>query len=183
MQELSRVSFFTAWNICADDKTHIYKNEYAHFKSKMHSLNHIDAIYFLGQPILDRNAMRLDVLVKYYERIKDYFAGKDIIYLPHRDECQNCLDVLADKTGFKIMKFGLPIEYVLCAIGPIPNAVASFGSSALQSCHSILNGKIKVVSFYINSRDLSVGGNDLDVIFKYFVENKSDYLIPVRIEI
>lgn len=182
MEELKAFSYFSSWDLPETEEMKVYKNDFRHLKKNIDNLEKSSSVYFLGAPWLDRKLIDPDVLFAYYKKIKEHFSGRKIVYVPHRDEQQKYIDFLAENTGFEIVNFHLPIEYVICFLGPVPSAIASFHSSALQTCSNILGENSRVVSFYMNTNDLcSSIGKDMEAGFKYYESIETDYFQVVRL--
>ncbi|MFK5947615.1 MAG: hypothetical protein QM500_02450, partial [Methylococcales bacterium] len=83
-------------------------------------------------------------------KVKKYFGLKPLIYIAHRRDSEDKLDVIKTKLGIKVVLFDYPIEYQLAFIGPRPIVLTSFFSAALDSCRLIFGKKLKIISFKLD---------------------------------
>jgi len=143
-------SFFTMYDIDPGDKDQVIKNEFTHMRANIDLLPDSDDVYFLGSPLSEAGFISQDEYLAYIKRVKAYFENRRILYVAHRRESKNKLDKLSKVHGLKVIMFEYPIEYQLAHIGSRPEILASFISSALDSCKTIFGDKLKIISFKLD---------------------------------
>lgn len=167
MQELEKISFFSAWDLEPHQNVQVYKNNFPYLGRRLRDLQRTEEVYFLGAPLVDHKRFDADVYYNYLLRIKNYFSNRSVLYIPHRDETEPHLERVRQETGFKIARFDLPIEYKICVDGPVPDTLAGFLSSALQTCDKIFKGYVEVLSFYIENRHFQWQRHEYEEQYNY----------------
>lgn len=142
--------FFTMYDFLVSEKDSVLKNEFKYFRSNISSLPVSDVIYFIGGPLSEVGIVKQDVYFHCLRKVKQYFPGKEIIYIAHRRESAEKLDLINSELGLKVVLFNYPIEYQLAMIGPRPKVLASFISTALDSCRIMFANELDVVSFKLD---------------------------------
>jgi len=143
-------NFFTMYDIDPGDKDRVIKNDFIHMRANIDLLPVSDDVYFLGSPLSEVGLISQDEYLEHIKRVKEYFGDRRILYVAHRRESKNKLDILSKKYGLKVILFDYPIEYQLAHVGSRPKILASFVSSALDSCKIIFGDKLKIISFKLD---------------------------------
>ena len=66
-------------------------------------------------------------------KIVNYYKEYKVIYILHRYEDKVYLESLGDKLGFEVIQFSMILEIALLEYGKIPEKVATFRSTALET--------------------------------------------------
>lgn len=149
-QQPSRVVFFTAYKIPVIRFDSIIHNDFSYLRKKIAELQTTETVYFLGSPLSEAGIMGESQYLNYINRVKSYYAGRNILYVSHRRESQAKLAKIEEDYGLEVACFRFPIEYQLAFVDCRPVELASFISSALDNCRLIFGDKMKIVSFRIN---------------------------------
>ncbi|RDH81536.1 MAG: hypothetical protein DIZ80_15780 [endosymbiont of Galathealinum brachiosum] len=149
-QEEDKACFFTAYDISVRSTDRVVKNEFNYLRSNVDSLPTIDEAYFIGSPLSEITIITQDEYLTQLSKVKKYFGQKPLIYIAHRRDSAEKLDLIKNKLGIKVVLFDYPIEYQLAFIGPRPIVLASFYSAALDSCRLIFGDELKIISFRLN---------------------------------
>lgn len=149
-EEKESLGFFTIYNIEAGVNDSIVKNDFDYIRSRLDLLETTDAIYFLGSPLSEVGILGQDEYFEYLKRVRNYYKDNKIVYIIHRRENRDKLKLLERDLGFNMLLFDYPVEYQLAMIGPRPAVLASFFSSALDSCSLIFENNLQIVSFKID---------------------------------
>jgi hypothetical protein len=144
------IRLFTCFDISKTDK-HIIHN-FLNIKKnyKISILKNI--VYFYGS-YLEILKISQDKQILFLKEVIDFFKKMDleIVYLPHRLESQEKLNLIKEKLNLKIVKNEFPAEIQLLVDGFIPEYIASFGSSILISLPKMFPEIKHVYSFFPNS--------------------------------
>lgn len=177
--EKETLGFFTIYNIEAGANDSIVKNDFDYIRSRLDLLETTDEIYFLGSPLSEVGILAQDEYFEYLKRVKDYYKDNKIVYIVHRRESWDKLKRLERELDFHIELFDYPIEYQLVMIGPRPAVLASFFSSALDSCSLIFENKLQIVAFKIDVVN-GLRKDEVDEIYTNYVSNENINVISER---
>jgi hypothetical protein len=130
----------------------IIKNEYLFTKSYLNKNNllrvNADTAYCIGAKYVESKLMKEDVYLHLINKLRIHFAGKDLIYVPHRGE--NELKLIKIKSlGIKIEYFENIVEVEFLFRNEIPWVVCGFTSSVLVNIPKIYS-QINVIVFQID---------------------------------
>ncbi len=147
------LNFFTCYDLAPVAEEQIVPNDYAYLQSKFTPQEQTDdVIYLLGQNI-DNKWMKAGRYIEYLKRIKVYYTGSTIIYMPHRHEIiSDELKALFDDR-FVLQHNDIPIEIYFLAKNTYPNHIISFTSSALFNLEKIY-AKAQIDAVVIHQEDL-----------------------------
>jgi len=173
--EAPSVTFFTTFALDTCGGDHLIRNEYSHLRSLAARYVQSDAIYFLGQCLVDDGYMELETYLEYLSRVRGYFAGQNILYVPHPRESTQIVDEVHRAFGFEIKRFDVPIEYQLVTSGQLPKMIASFFCSALESCSNIFAGRMEIACFHIRPEHLLINQDAVERIYLYFEQKVGNY--------
>lgn len=180
--EAESVTFFTTYDINVRDGDHIIKNEYNYLRSLISRTTQIDEVYFLGDCLVDDKYMSEGQLIKYLQHAKTYFGNENIKYVPHPRESLKMIERVKEVVGFEIKKIDVPIEVELVLKGPIPKILASFCSSALESCSNIFGNRIRIVSFYLYPEHLLWQRDIIEGIYEYYKKKINSNFEIIRLD-
>jgi len=169
--EYDELEFFTIYNIGVSKKDSVVKNNFHYLRSNVSEKNSTNEIYFIGSPISEARILSQDKYLTHLKRVVKYFKNHDIIYVSHRRESEIFLKEVSKKLGVKVVKFDYPLEYQLTMIGPRPKIMASFISSALDSCSLIFGDTMKIISFKLDLKDSPVK-DEIENIYEEYQSNK-----------
>lgn len=167
------VTFFSAYDMNVGSNDYLIRNEYKYLRKIAAKVNPSDEIFFLGQWLIGDRYMREEYYLDYLRKVKEYFAGEKLVYIPHPRESFNIINKIKESLGLEIKQFNVPIEYEISIRGNIPKVLASFFSSALQNCHMILGQKVKIISFYLAPEHLMRVPEFVQNVYEYY-ENIAD---------
>jgi hypothetical protein len=168
VREAESVTFFTTYNLDIRDGDHLVKNEYHYLRSLALESTPTDEVLFVGQDLVETGDIEEEKLLEYLKKVKDYFEGDKIKYVPHPMDSLRIIEKIRDCLGFEIKQFGVPIEYAIVVGGHIPKVLASFCSSALESCSNILGDRVKIVAFYLYPEHLMRWRDNIEGIYEYY---------------
>ncbi|VAW63012.1 hypothetical protein MNBD_GAMMA09-573 [hydrothermal vent metagenome] len=148
--EAENVTFFTAYDISVDKNDQVVRNDFSYLRSNVNALTVSDDVFFIGSPLSEVSIVSQENYFLYLNKIKKYFKNKTIVYIAHRRESPKKLELIKSELNLKVVLFDYPIEYQLASIGPRPKILASFVSSALDSCRLIFGDELKIISFTLD---------------------------------
>lgn len=165
--EAARLTFFTTYDLDIIKADKLIRNEYRFLRHLAVSASRTEEVYFLGQCMVGDAYMSEALYVRYLLAVKAYYSSEKVIYISHPRESAAMLARIRESVGFEVRRFNFPIEYELTARGPIPRVVASFFSSALESCFHILGTEIKIVGFYVYPEHLLRMRSEVEGTYAY----------------
>jgi hypothetical protein len=168
LHEAKSITFFSVYDLNVRAGDFLAKNDYRHLKSLARATSSNGEIYFLGQCLAEDGYMDAELYLDYLRKVKAYFAGTDIKYVPHPRESDAMVERVNGLLGFSIRKFDVPVEYALLTGHALPKVLASFFCSALESCTYIFSGKIEVACFLIRPEHLKRARAEVSGIYEYF---------------
>lgn len=177
-QQKEILDFFTIYDVIAGKEDRIIKNDFSYIRSKIDTLTVTEDVYFLGSPLSETGIIEQQVYIEILRKVKEYFSGRNLLYVVHRRENKSKLEEISNKLGLELVLFEYPIEYQLAIIGPRPSILASFFSSALDSCGLIFGEKLKIISFEFNLES-SPRKSEIEAIYNSYKSNKE---IDIHVE-
>ncbi|BAK72691.1 hypothetical protein [Arcobacter sp. L] len=144
------IKLFTCFDIPKENKHIIH--DFSNIKKEYKVSNSKNIVYFYGS-YLEIIGISKEKQIEFLEQAMGVFKKLDleIIYLPHRLESEDKLNLIKDKLNLKIVKNEFPAEIQLLVDGFIPECIASFGSSVLISLPKIFPEIKNVYSFFPTS--------------------------------
>jgi len=139
--------FFTMYNISVANNDQLVRNNFKKIKSDISDHGLTDNIYFVGSPISESNFVSEQTYLDQLKKVKEYYCGKNLIYIAHRREYPEKLKKISQALQINTILFEYPIEYQLAIVGPRPKVLASFFSSAIDSCQLIFSDSILINIF------------------------------------
>jgi len=152
-KDAAHLGFFTIYDIPVSSRDHVVKNSYQHIRASLVSSEITNTVYFIGSPLSETGLIDQESYFEHLGRVREFFRDTAMVYVSHRRERREKLKIIEDIMGIKVVMFDYPIEYQLAVVGPRPNILASFFSSALDSCRLIFGKQLKVVSFKLDFED------------------------------
>jgi len=149
-QDKESLCFFTIYDVLLDVNDQLIKNNFSHIRSSISEIGLKSEVYFLGSPISESGIMSQDDYIEHLARVRDYYKDSKLTYIAHRRESPDSLKRIEQDLNINVVLFEYPIEYQLAIIGPRPRILASFISSALDSCRMIFGNKLSITSFRLD---------------------------------
>jgi len=176
--DAEKLGFFTIYEIETSESDHVVVNKYEHIRSELNKVDQSNGVYFLGSPLCETGLIETGEYIRCLQRVKEYYNDSEMIYVSHRRENPENLDRIKNKLDIEIVEFNYPIEYQLASVGPKPKVLASFISSALDSCRVIFEEKLDIVSFKLDYQSSPVKDKIADIYESY--ESKTSKHFHVR---
>ena len=129
-KEMSIFTFFDLKDYQLDNI--IVHNDYHVFKKKVLTLQTSKEVFFIGSNLID-TYMDKEFFEENMLKIVNYYKEYEVIYILHRYEDKVYLESLGDKLGFVVIQFSMILEMALLEYGKIPEKIATFRSTALET--------------------------------------------------
>lgn len=165
-----RLTFFTCYEIEAHSSDAVILNDYRCLQSRLQNTRRREAVYFVGQPVVDQQYVHLETFQSYMRRVAAYFGGKRVVYVPHPRESECYVNLVKGEFGFSVRQYDVPIELAITLEEEVPCAVASFFSSALVNLAIMLGESVELTAFYMPERDLL---KDVEVVEQTYRQMRS----------
>lgn len=157
-REPASVTFFTTFDLDVGRHDIVVLNAYDHLRTSLPSSTLTSETWFLGQPLVEDNQMSEAMYVRYIDAIKRDCGGGAFVYSPHARESRERIARLCDRLGVVVRPNRLPIEAELSRTGQLPRVLASFCSSALDTCRIIFRDTaLRIRSYELAEADLMAG--------------------------
>ncbi|WP_026803575.1 hypothetical protein [Aliarcobacter lanthieri] len=162
------IKLFTCFDISKENK-HIVHN-FSNIKKEYKVSNSENIVYFYGA-YLEIVGISKEKQIIFLEEVIEFFKkmNLDMVYLPHRLESEEKLNLIKNKLNLEIIKNEFPAEIQLLVNGFIPMYIASFGSSILVTLPKIFPEIKNVYAFFPNSSFI------LDIYLYDWEEMKLNY--------
>lgn len=151
-QAIEKTHLFTFFDL--EPRNHsqrIIKNSFSYFKRKKVK-NSIDQslIYFFGGNLSELNILPREFELVLLKKVIRYYQNKNkkVVYIPHRREKKEKLDLMKQKFNIDILSFSYPAELQFLFMDIHPFGIASFISTALFTVSKIFDFSI-VDAFYL----------------------------------
>ncbi len=178
---VDRLTYFTCYELIATGQDRVERNSYAHARSLVSKADVDGNVWFIAQTLVDEQYLSLDTYLEYLRKVKEYFSGRKIVYVPHPRESERYVSVVEKTLGFEIRRFDGPIEYEVAYRGRRPQCIASFFSSALENCAAISGDILEIRSFQINENDLLKYKDVVGEVYSYFSSSMDNNIEVVRL--
>lgn len=175
------LTYFTAYEIEPTNNDKVIKNTYEHLRRTAASSSKSSEVFFLGQCLVEDGYMCKKVYHEYLLKIKSYFLGHELRYIPHPRELPNNVEALEQIVDIKVRRLKVPIEYEVSVNGCVPKVLASFFCSALQSCRNILGEQLVVNAFYISPNHLMSCHDLVRSAYEYFEKSHNSKIDIIRV--
>jgi len=129
-KDMSIFSFFDLKEYKLDNV--VLYNDYHVFKQKVLALPIAKEVFFIGSNLID-TYMDKAFFEENMLKIVNYYKEYKVIYILHRYEDKVYLESLGDKLGFEVIQFSMILEMALLEYGKIPEKIATFRSTALET--------------------------------------------------
>ncbi len=167
-KHIDSVTFFSSYALETRAEDRLIRHEYSYCRNLARQASRAEAVYFLGQPLVEDGYVSSGTYTSLIGRIRTHFSDSRFLYVPHKRESRVAVESLRDCLGLELMNPKLCIEYHLVQDRTLPRAVASFFCSALDNCRLIFGEEISVVSFYLAPELLLCCHDFVEDIYKYF---------------
>ena len=152
--EYKTVTIFTAYAdlFHSAKELSIIKNEYTISKRLNSKKEATNEIFFLGTQLVERGLIQFSNYQKHLERAISLLEQKNntkVIYIPHRKELNEKLDLLRNNIGLTIRKIPVSIELYLLKSDCKPAMISTFFSSAIFSLDFIFGDEISKNCFLL----------------------------------
>ncbi len=155
-KEIPALTFFTLYqNLQAGPNDLVAINDFSCLRQGMLSVAREKKIYFLGGPLIEAGFLSEAVYLELLQQVAAYYHPERVVYVAHRREDPQRLEKISGLTGWSTQVFDYPIEYQLAQIGPLPEQLTSFFSSALETCQQIFGDSLRVCAFRIPQKILT----------------------------
>ena len=176
---LYRSSFFTIYDLSRYNiGNKVIVNDYRVFHSAIKSLPKKEIVYFIGTNLNEKILKDISYFEEYMKKIVEYYKEKKLVYILHRYESPDFIGMLAEKCGFEYVIFDNPIEIDIAGAGFLPEEIATFGSSAVDTL-SILYPDCRYKIFYLESRDIKEAKQDIFIKLYDAFEEKGYEVIHI----
>jgi len=169
-RNLSIFSFFNLKDYRLNNT--IIHNDYHVFKEKVLTLPRSREVFFIGSNLID-TYMDKQFFEHNMQKVVNYYKGLKVIYIMHRYEDKVYLENLGNKLGFEVIQFAMILEMALLEYGRIPEKIATFRSTALETL-GYLYEPIKMEVFEIDTQQLlkSSQKDEYENLYRNYREKK-----------
>jgi hypothetical protein len=175
---VASLTFFTCYEFETHAGDQIILNDYRCLQSRVRNARRVDAVFFVGQPVVDQQYVRVETFVRHMRRVVAHFSGRQLVYVPHPRESDKYLEIVRAEFGLLIQRFEVPIEHAITLGGDVPRSVASFFSSALVNLVAMLGESVELTAFYIPETDLL---KDVEVVDHTYRQIRSIKNNPIKV--
>jgi hypothetical protein len=166
-KEAERLGYFTIYDIQSGPNDFVVKNTFEWIRKSGAARAVEDLVYFIGSPVSETRIMSQPDYLKNIAKVRDYYREREFVYIAHRRESKANLDQISRELNIRVINFDFPLEYQLAVVGPKPKILASFVSSALDSCRLILDDDVRIVAFRMDLKD-SPMREEIDSIYDHY---------------
>jgi Fe-S-cluster formation regulator IscX/YfhJ len=168
---VSALTFFTSYDLMPYGQDSVVRNEYAYLKSVVADAIATNEVLFVGQPLVDQGYITSETFRASISRIRDFFDGKVLIYIPHPRESEAQLEVIRT-LGLVIKRFSAPFEHAVTFSGRRPHCIAAFFSSALENSAAIFGDTLVVRAFRLPEAVLKKDRSEVGQVYRNFTDNR-----------
>jgi hypothetical protein len=172
--------YFTTYNLDLPPGDRAIANDYRYLRSASETTDRLDDVFFLGQTLMQEGPSH-EAYIKYIRKVKSYFKGEKLFYIPHKLEPEARVRIIEQELALSIKRFGVPIEFQLTINKTMPKILASFYSSALENCRIIFKNSLKIKSFYIKFEDFAANPDLIASIYSYYEKMSGPYFEVVHL--
>lgn len=149
-KDLSIFTFFDLKDYRLDNV--VLHNDYHVFKQKVLTLPTSKEVFFIGSNLID-TYMDKQFFEENMLKVVNYYRGFKVVYVLHRYEDKVYLESIGSKLGFEVIQFSMILEMALLEYGKIPEKIATFRSTALETL-GYLYAPIEMKVFEIDTERL-----------------------------
>lgn len=165
-----RLEFFTTFDVMPTKKNHVVLNNYPKIKELVKAGKVLDrSVVFIGSGMAEIGIVSEEYYVSLIDRIVEHYNNLDfyVIYIPHRAESSQKLNIIVEKTNVEIRHLDYPVELFGLFNDFSPFLVSSFCSTALITLKNIYGYSVECFSFdYVGHSD----EEELDELYKFYQE-------------
>jgi len=110
----------------------VLSNDYHVFKQKISTLPRVKEIFFIGSNLID-TYMDKQFFEENMQKVVNYYKHYKVVYVLHRYEDKVYMESIGNKLGFDVIQFSMILEMALLEYGKIPDKIATFRSTALET--------------------------------------------------
>lgn len=163
-----RATFFTSYSFPVSATDSVVQNDYGDLKKRLTAIERTGEILFLGQPLVADGYISSRTFSVLLGEIREYFAGRSLVYVPHPREEESDFSAEAVAQGYRIQRFEAPIEVALCSSARLPATICSFFCSALETCACLFQPDLEILAFEIAEDDLLHGRTEAHKAYEHF---------------
>lgn len=171
-EQAERLLFFTTYDLDTRKEDGVVNHDYSFLRSQVGVMPRSEEVFFLGSE-LRNEGLSVDRYVEYFQGVQRYFEHDTLVYVQHPRESPQQVERIGRVLRGKMVRFDTPIEYELTFGQRRPRVVASFCSSALETCRVIFGDSLSVKSFYIAPEDCTANPSLIRDIYAYY-ESKTE---------
>ena len=164
------ISFFTYYDFKPLNNGVVVKNKLEYLKKDFNVDKFVDddTLFFLGQTLnIFEDVKEFKISLK---RIIDKNKGKQIVYIPHREDKETIKIVQSFSQNINILELNQPIENYFIENKIYPKNLVSYYTTALITLKILfVDSSIKYIK--INNPNFKINSLELNVIYKYFKKN------------
>ncbi len=164
------VVFFSTYAIEVKSPDQLVPNRFGYLRGRIEHLDESGEIYFLGSPLSEVGLMEETDYIDQLAMAKSQFPEKLFVYIAHRRERPEKLQAIRQRLNIETRLFDFPIEYQLAMIGPRPEAVVSFITSALDNLNHIMGECMEIIAFRLLKGSYRNQAR-IDAIYDHYVAN------------
>ncbi len=162
------LNLFTMYDILPVGKQIVYKNSYNRILALLRDENVVfdnSSVLFIGSKLSEDGAISEKYYITLLNEISEFYDGKTIIYVPHRDEDKNKLKEIGTINNVEVKTIGYPIEFFGLYESAIPATISSFFSTALMTMKAFYAVEIESFSFDFSNSDCKV---EIANLYEYY---------------
>lgn len=170
--------FFTSFDIYTEN---CVKNDFSYIKKRMSEQTILqNTTYFFGAPLSEGNIISESHELAYIQEIINYHAaiGRDLVYVPHRRESAQKKEKIRALNNIAMSTFEFPAEIEFIFRKELPDTIASFYSTVLQTLPKIYSFR-EVTAFEIPLQTIAKKSQQ-SIDFVYNEYRKSITIIPLE---
>ena len=168
----SALEFFSVYDLPLTLATTLRRHKFEQLRNTLRYSAKGSEVFFLGQPLLEDGYVSAGDLATLLRDVERYYAGRELIYVPHKRETSLSLDVVRG-LGLNLVEFDDPIEIVLTTGRRQPRILSSFFCSALENCGILLGDALTIHAVKIPTSMLLDAREEVARIYAYLGRSKS----------
>ena len=162
-----QLEFFSAYDLDLPACDRLVSNEFGRVRGVVEQGARVDAVYFVGQPLVDQQYVTPEVFSRALGFVTRYFDGLPLVYYRHPRESDAQLRLVRDQ-GIEIRSNAAPFEFEVSYRGDAPRHVATFFSSAVDSCSRIFGDTMAITAFRLGRRNLLKQHEEVEVVYQQY---------------
>ncbi len=159
-------NLFTMYKMEALQNQNIFINTYKKVLTDKKELSiKMDEILFLGTKLSEVGIITEEYYINLIQNICNYYTDKDIVYIVHRGESQEKLNIIQKNKNITIKQLDYPIELYGLYEEEIPFKVSSFYSTAIFTMNKIYHLEAECFRFDYSR---SVHADAIDEVYSFY---------------